>query len=142
VGPLASRQPRGGHRHRRLGLAAQLASGNPTMSFFTGQARASLSFLGSGFLLGIPVFFDTVFYLLVPLAKAMRLRTGRDYLLYILAIVAGGTMTHSLVPPTPGPLFVAYALGVSVGDMIVVGFSVGILTAGAGYVWAHVANQR
>ena len=67
----------------------------------TGQARASLSFLASGFLLGIPIFFDTVFYLLVPLAKAMRLRTGRDYLLYMLAIVAGGTMTHSLVPPTP-----------------------------------------
>jgi gluconate:H+ symporter, GntP family len=108
----------------------------------TGQARASLSFLASGFLLGIPVFFDTVFYLLVPLARAMRLRTGRDYLLYILAIVAGGTMTHSLVPPTPGPLFVASSLGVSVGDMIVVGFGVGIFTAGAGYAWAHIANRR
>lgn len=109
---------------------------------FTGQARASLSFLASGFLLGIPVFFDTVFYLLVPLAKAMRLRTGRDYLLYILAIVAGGTMTHSLVPPTPGPLFVANAMGVSVGDMIVVGFGVGAAAAAAGYAWAHLANRR
>ena len=109
---------------------------------FTGQARASLSFLASGFLLGIPVFFDTVFYLLVPLAKAMRLRTGRDYLLYVLAIVTGATMTHSLVPPTPGPLFVASALGVSVGHMIVVGFGVGVVTAAAGYAWAHVANRR
>jgi len=108
----------------------------------TGQARASLSFLASGFLLGIPVFFDTVFYLLVPLARAMRLRTGRDYLLYVLAIVAGGTMTHSLVPPTPGPLFVANALGVSVGHMIGVGFAVGLFTAGAGYAWAHAANRR
>ena len=69
----------------------------------TGQARASLSFLASGFLLGIPVFFDTVFYLLVPLAKAMRLRTGRDYLLYMLAIVAGALAARSRRPwVTPG----------------------------------------
>jgi GntP family gluconate:H+ symporter len=108
----------------------------------TGQARASLSFLAGGFLLGIPVFFDTVFYLLVPLAKAMRLRTGQDYLLYVLAIVAGATMTHSLVPPTPGPLFVASTFGVSVGHMIVVGCGVGVVTALAGYTWAHVANRR
>ena len=108
----------------------------------TGQAHASLSFLASGFLLGIPVFFDTVFYLLVPLARAMRLRTGRDYLLYLLAIVTGGTMTHSLVPPTPGPLFVASALGVPIGDLIMVGCGVGAVASATGYTWAHVANQR
>jgi len=108
----------------------------------TGQAHASVSFLASGFLLGIPVFFDTVFYLLVPLARAMRLRTGRDYLLYLLAIVTGGTMTHSLVPPTPGPLFVASALGVPVGELIMVGCGVGAVAAATGYTWAHVANRR
>jgi GntP family gluconate:H+ symporter len=108
----------------------------------TGQARASLSFLASGFLLGIPVFFDTVFYLLVPLAKAMGLRTGRDYLLYILAIVTGGTMTHSLVPPTPGPLFVAGALNVSMGHMIAVGTIVGAVAATFGFAWAVAANRR
>jgi GntP family gluconate:H+ symporter len=113
-----------------------------SMLALTGQARASLSFLTSGFLLAIPVFFDTVFYLLVPLAKAMRLRTGRDYLLYLLAIVTGATMTHSLVPPTPGPLFVAGALGVPVGLMIVVGIGVGAVAATFGYTWAHVANRR
>jgi GntP family gluconate:H+ symporter len=67
-----------------------------------GERRVSLAFLASGFVLGIPVFFDTVFYLLVPLGKVMRVRTGRDYTLYILCIVAGATMTHSLVPPTRG----------------------------------------
>lgn len=109
---------------------------------FTGQARAALSFLASGFILGIPVFFDTVFYLLVPLAKAMRLRTGRDYLLYVLAIVTGGTMTHSLVPPTPGPLFVANALGIAVGHMILVGCCISAIAAIAGYTWGQFANRR
>jgi GntP family gluconate:H+ symporter len=72
----------------------------------------------------------------------MGLRTGRDYLLYVLAIVTGATMTHSLVPPTPGPLFVANAFGVSVGHMILVGLGVSAIAATLGYTWAHIANER
>ena len=70
--------------------------------------------MASGYILSVPVFFDTVFYLLMPLGKAMWLRTKAHYLLYVLAIVAGATMAHSLVPPTPGPLFVADRLGVNI----------------------------
>jgi GntP family gluconate:H+ symporter len=107
-----------------------------------GERRAGLSFLGSGFLLGIPVFFDTVFFLMVPLGKAMGLRTGRNYLLYILTIAGGATMAHSLVPPTPGPLFVAGQLRVNVGEMIIGGCAVGIFTSLIGYAWASFANRR
>ena len=107
-----------------------------------GEKRAPLAFLGSGYLLGIPVFFDTVFYLLVPLGKAMRRRTGRNYLLYILTIVAGATMTHSLVPPTPGPLFVAAEFKVNLGVMILGGMAVGAVTAAVGYAYAVWANRR
>ena len=107
-----------------------------------GDARAGLAFLGSGFVLGIPVFFDTVFYLLIPLGKVMRARSGRDYTLYVLCIVAGATMTHSLVPPTPGPLFVAAELGAGVGPMILGGLVVSAFAAAAGYVYATWANRR
>ena len=86
-----------------------------------GEARASVSFVGSSFLLSIPVFFDTVFYLMVPLAKAMRMKLGQNYLLMIMAIVAGGSMAHSLVPPTPGPLVVAEEFNVSIITLIVAG---------------------
>ncbi|MFN4259296.1 MAG: GntP family permease [Gemmataceae bacterium] len=106
-----------------------------------GEARAAVSFLGSGFLLGIPVFFDTVFYLMIPLGKALYLRTGRNYLLYVLTIAAGATMAHSLVPPTPGPLFVASALGVDMGTMILAGCVVGLFTISAGYGFAVFANR-
>ena len=106
-----------------------------------GERGAPLSFLSSGFLLGIPVFFDTVFYLMIPLGKAMRMRTGRNYLLYVLTIVAGATMAHSLVPPTPGPLFVAEQLGVDIGEMILGGCIVGLFTAGFGYFYAGMANR-
>ena len=107
-----------------------------------GEQRGPLAFLFSGFLLGIPVFFDTVFLLMIPLGKAMRLRTGRDYTLYVLCIIAGGTMTHSLVPPTPGPLFVAKELNVDLGLMILGGCVVGAITAGMGYLYARWLNRR
>ena len=106
-----------------------------------GERRAGYAFLGSGYLLGIPVFFDTVFYLMIPLVKAMRLRTGKNYILYVLGVVAGGTMTHSLVPPTPGPLFVANELGVDLGLMIIAGCAVGVFTSAAGYLYAIWANR-
>jgi GntP family gluconate:H+ symporter len=107
-----------------------------------GERAAPLSFVVSGFTLAIPVFFDTVFYLMIPLGKAMRLRTGRNYMLYVLSIVAGGTMAHSLVPPTPGPLFVAEELGVDLGMMILAGCLLGIFTAGSGYLFAVWLNRR
>ena len=107
-----------------------------------GERRAPLAFVISGFTLSIPVFFDTVFLLMVPLAKALRLRTGNRYLLYVLAIVAGGTMAHSLVPPTPGPLFIVEAFGVSMSSMIVGGTIVGLISASVGMVFALWANRR
>lgn len=107
-----------------------------------GEPRAPAAFIGSGFLLGIPVFFDTVFYLMMPLGKAMRLRTGGNYLLYILTIVAGGTMAHSLVPPTPGPLFVAEQLGVDLAVMIFGGCVIGLFASSCGYLFARWLNGR
>ncbi|MCA9076512.1 MAG: GntP family permease [Planctomycetaceae bacterium] len=106
-----------------------------------GERAAPVAFMLSGFTLGIPVFFDTVFYLMIPLGKAMQMRTGRNYLLYVLTIVCGATMAHSLVPPTPGPLFVAEELGVDIGLMMIAGGIVGLLTAGAGFLFAVLANR-
>lgn len=102
------------------------------------------AFALSAFTLGIPVFFDTVFYLLIPLGKAMRRETGRNYLLYILTIVAGATMAHSLVPPTPGPLTVAGFFGdqVTVGAMMLGGLVVGLITVSVGIAFAFWANRR
>ncbi len=92
-----------------------------------GERRAQWALLLSGYILSVPVFFDTVFYLLVPLARATRIRTGRGYILYILAITAGGVATHSLVPPTPGPLAAGEALGVDIGVVMLTGLVVALV---------------
>ena len=108
-----------------------------SVSGVLGQQRTPIAFFASGYLLGIPVFFDTVFLLMVPLAKAMWMRSRKNYVLYIMAIIAGGSMTHSLVPPTPGPLAVAAVLKVDMGTMILMGCVVGLLCAlpGMAYAW-------
>lgn len=108
----------------------------------TGISKAPLTFLGSSFFIGIPVFFDTVFYLMVPLAKAMAMRIGKNYLLLILCTTAGAAMANSLVPPTPGPLFLISEMNIPIGMMMVGGFLVGSVTIVSGYFYAAWANRK
>lgn len=107
-----------------------------------GQKRASWALTGSGFVLAIPVFFDTVFYLLVPLARSLYRSTKKHYLKYILAISAGGAITHTMVPPTPGPLLMAQQLGVDLGVMIGVGALIGFVAAIAGLAFSSWLDKR
>lgn len=107
-----------------------------------GEKRASLAMMISGFVLSIPVFFDTVFYLLVPLARSLYRKTGKNYLLYLCAIAAGGAITHTLVPPTPGPLLVADVLEANLGAVMVIGLIVGLPSAFVGLVASSWLNKR
>ena len=112
---------------------------------FLGEKRAPLALLSSGYFLSIPVFFDTVFFLLIPLARALRLRTGKNFLLYVLAVCAGGVITHSLVPPTPGPLLMVENLsaqGLTLGSAIGFGFLLGLFPAAVGLWFARTLNRR
>ena len=108
----------------------------------TGMKKAPIAFLVSSFFIGIPVFFDAVIFLMMPLAKALSIRTGKDYLLLVLVILAGSVMANSLVPPAPGPLFLAGAMNIPIGLMIVAGTLLGLITISAGYLYALWANRR
>lgn len=107
----------------------------------TGEKRAPEALAASSFVLGIPVFFDTVFYLMVPLARSLRRRLGKDYVLFLLAIMAGGSIAHSLVPPTPGPLQVAEIIGVEIGTMLIAGLAIGSCTSVLSLAAARVINR-
>mgnify|MGYP005628575659 FL=1 len=94
-----------------------------------GEQRSGIVLLLSGFLLSIPVFFDTVFFLLIPLARALSLRTGKSYTLYVIAMAGAGAITHSMVPPTPGPLMIADGLDIELGVAMMAGLAASILPA-------------
>ncbi len=107
-----------------------------------GEKRGATALCSTGYILSIPVFFDTVFYLLLPLARSMYGRTNRNYLKYLLAIAAGAGATHTLVPPTPGPLAIAGTLGVDLGTMVLVGAIVALPAAAAGLLFAGWVDRR
>ena len=107
----------------------------------TGEKKASFGLMLSGFVLAIPVFFDTVFYLLVPLARSLYRRTNKNYLRYLMAIATGGAITHTLVPPTPGPLLVSAILGVDIGMMMLVGTMVAVPAAIVGLTYSYIADR-
>ncbi len=107
-----------------------------------GKKNTSLALLTGSFTLAIPVFFDTVFYLMIPIVKSLGVRNPRKFGLYLMAIIAGGVMAHSLVPPTPGPLFVAQEMGIDLGTMILAGIGIGIITVAGGYAYAVWATNK
>lgn len=107
-----------------------------------GEKRAGLAIVTSSYVLSIPIFFDTFFMLLLPLARALALRTGRDYVLYVLAICCSGVVTHSLLAPHPGPLAMAELLKVDLGITILVGLVSGVLPVAAAWQFAKWINRR
>src|SRR5947199_5178335 len=66
-----------------------------------GEQRSATALCATGYVLSIPVFFDTVFYLLVPLARSGYTRTNRYYLKYLLAIAAGAGRRTRWSRPLP-----------------------------------------
>jgi gluconate:H+ symporter, GntP family len=107
-----------------------------------GEHRAGLAIVVAGFLLGLPIFFDSFFMLLIPLARALALRTGKNYTLYMLAICCAGAVTHSQVAPHPGPIAMAEILKVDLGWSIIVGALVSILPVALGWQFAKWLNRR
>lgn len=107
-----------------------------------GERNAGVALLLSTYVLSIPIFFDTMFMLMVPLARALRLRTGKDYLLYLMAVCCGGVITHSMTVPHPGPLGMVDSLKLDVGGSILAGILVGLVPLATGWFVCRWLNAR
>lgn len=95
----------------------------------TGEKRSPWAMMFTGFIVAIPVFFDVAFIILVPITYALSKKTGKSLLLYALPLLAGLTITHAFIPPTPGPIAVADILGADLGWVILFGTLTGIPVA-------------
>lgn len=107
-----------------------------------GQKRAGGAIATSSYIMSIPIFFDTFFMLLLPLARAMSIRVGKDYILFTMAICCGGVVTHSLLAPHPGPLAMAEALKIDLGLTILAGLIIGIFPTMASWQTVKWINKR
>ena len=91
--------------------------------------------LMTGFIISIPVFLDVALVILAPLLYALARDTKKPLLMFGLPLVAGMAVTHAFVPPTPGPVAVAFILGVNLGWVILFGVLVGLPTAIICWPW-------
>jgi len=107
-----------------------------------GEKNAAMAFITGSFSLAIPIFIDMVFFLMIPLVKSMGIHNPRKFSLYLSCGIGGGVMAHAMIPPTPGPSFVANELNVNHGIMMVMGLIVGIFTIICGYLYALWANKK
>ncbi|MEL3971565.1 GntP family permease [Rossellomorea oryzaecorticis] len=91
-----------------------------------GEDKAQWSLGITGFLVAIPVFFDVGFIILVPIVYGLAKKTGKSLLYYGIPLLAGLAVTHSFIPPTPGPIAVADLIGADLGWVILFGTLAGI----------------
>lgn len=127
-----------------LGLMESGAADKVVRRFLAvfGEKRAAWALLASTYILSIPIFFDTMFMLMIPLARALRLRTGKDYLLYVMAICCAALVTHSVMVPHPGPLAMVDNLRVDAGQSLLWGLLFGVPPCVLGYVYCVWHNRR
>ncbi|MCU0384257.1 MAG: GntP family permease [Cyclobacteriaceae bacterium] len=109
-----------------------------------GSKKPSLFLSMFGALLGIPVFCDSGYIILINLAKSISFQSAIPVESTSLSLASGLYTTHTLVPPTPGPIAAAGNLGISasLGLVMIVGLIVSIPTAFAGYWYAHWFGKK
>lgn len=93
-----------------------------------GKDRAPWALTLTGFIVAIPVFFDVGFIILVPIVYSLSRDTGKSLLYYAIPLLAGLAVTHSFVPPTPGPVAVANIVDAPLGWIILFGILLGLPT--------------
>ncbi|OZM82762.1 GntP family permease [Pseudonocardia sp. MH-G8] len=101
-----------------------------------GKGREPWAMASTGALVSIPVFCDSGYVIMNPLARSIARAEQRGYVTLALALGAGMAITHCLVPPTPGPLGVAGIIGADLGGLILVGLVFSVLLLPVAVVYA------
>ncbi|WP_256097298.1 GntT/GntP/DsdX family permease [Pseudomonas sp. 31 R 17] len=94
-----------------------------------GERNAHWAMVCIAFLVGLPLFFEVGFVLLVPIAFTVARRVGVSILMVGLPMVAGLSVVHALVPPHPAAMMAVLAYNASVGQTVLYAILIGIPTA-------------
>lgn len=109
-----------------------------------GQKRPELAMLIMGWVVGIPVFCDSGFVVLNPIREAIRKKILANPVGMAVALSAGLYASHVFIPPTPGPIAAAGAVGLSHNLLLVIGmgFVVSIPVLIASYFFAKYVGKQ
>src|SRR2546423_1625229 len=116
------------------GAASRIAT---TLIALFGERRVHWAVMFVAFIVGIPVFFQVGFVLLIPLVFTIARRTGVSLVKLGLPLVAGLSVVHGMLPPHPAAMLAVTAYNADVGRTILYGLVVGLPTASlAGPIFA------
>jgi len=107
-----------------------------------GKGKEEVAMTITGFIVSIPIFCDSAFVILSPIAKAISRQTKKSVVGLGFALAGGLVITHSLVPPTPGPLGVAGLFGVDIGKFILLSIIIAIPMTVAVLIYASRLGKK
>lgn len=108
----------------------------------TGERNVPATMSIMGFVVSIPVFCDSGFVILSSLNKALTRRAGITLATTAIALSLGLYATHTMVPPTPGPIAAAGIIGADLGLVILWGLLVAAIACFAGWIFAVTVASR
>jgi len=103
---------------------------------YIGKKNVPMAMSIIGYLVSIPVFADSGFVILSPLNKTLTKRAGISLATTAVALALGLMVSHTLMPPTPGPIAAAGILGADLGLVILASLPISIITLFFGWFWA------
>ncbi|MFE1886796.1 GntT/GntP/DsdX family permease [Streptomyces diastatochromogenes] len=107
-----------------------------------GSKRTPLALTVAGFVLGIPVFFEVGLIILMPIAYGVARASHKPLLVYALPMGAAMLTVHAFLPPHPGAVAVAQAIGADQGLMLLMGIPVTAVVILFGYLVSRRMTRR
>lgn len=127
-------------------MMSDSGSGMQVANFFIrsfGEKMLPWAMLVSGFIIGIPVFFEVGLVILLPLAISISRSTKQNILLIALPVLAGISIVHGLVPPHPGAMTAINIYNANLGKVLMYSLIIAIPPAIiAGPIFAKWINKR
>ncbi|TCP97724.1 putative D-glycerate permease [Cricetibacter osteomyelitidis] len=109
-----------------------------------GQKRPELAMLIMGWIVGIPVFCDSGFVVLNPIREALYKKILANPVGMAVGLSGGLYAAHVFIPPTPGPIAAAGALGLESNLLLIIlmGVVVSIPVLTAVYIFSKYIGKR
>jgi Gnt-I system high-affinity gluconate transporter len=104
--------------------AAQKIADASTKLF--GKKYFNWAMMLTGFVVGIPLFYNVGFVLLVPLIFSVVYRTGMPAVYTALPMLAALSVTHGFLPPHPSPTALTAQLNADIGTVLLYGIVVAV----------------
>jgi Gnt-I system high-affinity gluconate transporter len=105
------------------GAAEQISS---TLISGFGEKNIQWAVLLTGFLIGIPLYYNAGFVILVPLVFSIARKTGLPLLYIAVPMAASLSTTHCFLPPHPGPVVLVNAFHANMGKTLMYGLFIAI----------------